>query len=191
MSMTTKQHDGTASPHDVLARRAQKFSRASVERAAEDRHEVVTFAFNGNQYAVPLSQLAEIRRLEHHTPIPQAAAHVAGVTNIRNRIVAIYMLSESIQSEITEQSSAQDNGQTDGQPKAYQAERFILVGHGKAADVALLADEIVGTDSIELSDAGQTPVSLAHRPFISGVDSSGRIYLDLGKLVDDKTFYNA
>ena len=53
---------------------------------------LVTFALDREEYGIPVSQVREVIRVADITRVPQAPAHVRGVTNLRGRILPVVEL---------------------------------------------------------------------------------------------------
>jgi purine-binding chemotaxis protein CheW len=50
---------------------------------------LVTFALDGEEFGLPIAQVREVIRVGEITRVPQARAHVRGVTNLRGRVLAV------------------------------------------------------------------------------------------------------
>ena len=57
--------------------------------AREDAREVLVFVLGGEEYAVDILKVQEIRGYEKVTPIPAAPAYLKGVVNLRGIIVPV------------------------------------------------------------------------------------------------------
>lgn len=53
---------------------------------------LVTFALGGEEYGIPVAQVREVIRVSEITRVPQAPAHVRGVTNLRGRVLPVVEL---------------------------------------------------------------------------------------------------
>jgi purine-binding chemotaxis protein CheW len=54
-----------------------------------DRVEVLVFTVNGHEHALPVEDVVEVVRLVAVTPLPEAPAWVAGVINMRGRVIPV------------------------------------------------------------------------------------------------------
>lgn len=54
--------------------------------------QLVTFALDREEYAVPISQVREVIRVGDLTRVPEAPRHIRGVTNLRGRILPVVEL---------------------------------------------------------------------------------------------------
>lgn len=152
----------------ILKDRAQRFL-LSEKKVDLDIEEMIVFIQNGTQYAVPLVMLAEIRALSRITPLPLISDYILGVINVRGRIMPVYRFSRS--------ATREENG-------------FALVGATASAHVSIWADDILGAMTVSKSEIKPAPVSFSQN-FIRGVSSSGMVFIDLEKFVNDKKFYMA
>lgn len=50
---------------------------------------LVTFALDREEFGIPIGQVREVIRVSDITRVPQARAHVRGVTNLRGRVLAV------------------------------------------------------------------------------------------------------
>ncbi len=58
----------------------------------ETQLQLVTFALDREEYAVPISQVREVIRVGDLTRVPEAPQHIRGVTNLRGRILPVVEL---------------------------------------------------------------------------------------------------
>ncbi|MBF0176217.1 MAG: purine-binding chemotaxis protein CheW [Magnetococcales bacterium] len=78
--------------HRVLERRARELARAShgeEERAAGETIEVVMFQLGGERYALELIHIQEVFTCREVTPLPGTLPFIAGIINVRGRIVSV------------------------------------------------------------------------------------------------------
>jgi purine-binding chemotaxis protein CheW len=62
---------------------------AAASAAREETREVLVFVLGGEEYAVDILKVQEIRGYEKVTPIPSAPAYLKGVVNLRGIIVPV------------------------------------------------------------------------------------------------------
>jgi len=53
---------------------------------------LITFRLDGEEFALPIAAVREVIRVGEITRVPQAPAHVRGITNLRGRIVPVVEL---------------------------------------------------------------------------------------------------
>ncbi|MBU1004049.1 MAG: chemotaxis protein CheW [Proteobacteria bacterium] len=56
---------------------------------AHELRELVCFRLNGGLYAVDISMVREIVRLQQMTRVPKSPSHVLGVTNLRGHVIPV------------------------------------------------------------------------------------------------------
>ena len=64
--------------------------------AAAKPQQIVTFRVDGRSFGVDVSSVREIKGWQPTTPLPNAAAHVLGVINLRGAIIAVYDLRQRL-----------------------------------------------------------------------------------------------
>jgi purine-binding chemotaxis protein CheW len=80
---------------DGLLRFADTVDRdpaATAAPASAGELHLVTFALEREEYGVPIVRVREVIRVAEITRVPQAPAHVRGVTNLRGRILPVVEL---------------------------------------------------------------------------------------------------
>ncbi len=73
----------------ILARRAAQLARAQVREDVGEQVEMVLFWLGSEVYAVEAQYVFDIRRAEHITRVPRVPEWVAGVVNLRGRILSV------------------------------------------------------------------------------------------------------
>ena len=68
---------------------------------------------------------------------------------------------------------------------------FALVGSDKTDHIAILADNIVGTEKIAVDRVQAVPLSLQDRVYITGIGEDGLVHISLHKLPNQKNLYQA
>ncbi|MGL4444205.1 MAG: chemotaxis protein CheW [Alsobacter sp.] len=64
--------------------------------AAGKPQQIVTFKVEGRSFGVDVGAVREIKGWQPTTPLPNAAAHVLGVINLRGAIIAVYDLRQRL-----------------------------------------------------------------------------------------------
>jgi purine-binding chemotaxis protein CheW len=73
----------------IFAQRADALARVPEPEASRDAHEAVVFRLGDERYAFSSEQVLEVRALPVLTRLPSAPAFVAGLVNVRGRIVPV------------------------------------------------------------------------------------------------------
>lgn len=128
----------------LFSRRAEALAAPPPAAAPADAVEALVFALGGEHYAFPTHQVREVRPLDRLTPLPSAPPFVAGLMNVRGRVVPVVDLRPLLG--------------TAGAPGG-------LGGSGRAAvllvrplgDVALLATDWPAIRSLRKGELGPLP----------------------------------
>ena len=155
---------------DILKSRAVALARPPEEdRQAGERFEVIEFTLARERYAVQTSLVCEVLTLQDLTPVPCTPAWLAGVINLRGRIVAVLDLRQFF--------GLPDQGITD----THQV--IVLSDH--EIEAGLLADTVAGVREIageELS-GGLPTLSGIRADYLRGVRGDGLIVLAADKIL--------
>jgi purine-binding chemotaxis protein CheW len=173
----------------TLSERAERFSYSDDNQAENDAEEMIVFLQHKSTYAIPLRMLTELRKLSKLTPLPKTSDAIVGIINVRGRLVAVYKLnidSDSFESSVDDLNSDDKNSQND-----ISSNKFVLIGHGVASEMAILADDIVGTREVSFNEIKQKPISLNDQDYIVGLGSDGLIFLDLERFVTNENCFMA
>lgn len=73
----------------ILARRAEALSAPVAAEAAADRFEALVFMLGDEYYAFPSHQVQEVHAIDQLAALPGAPAWIAGLINVRGRIVPV------------------------------------------------------------------------------------------------------
>jgi len=144
---------------------------AEEARAAEEL-QLVVFSLGREEFAVEVTQVREIMRMEEITRMPKSPHFVEGIINLRGQIIAVIDLAKRLNIEAQERG-----GET----------RIIVVEAGEVK-VGMIVDSVsevlrVGADALEPSPTIATDVAAA---FLTGVikhDNRLIILLDLTKVL--------
>lgn len=164
--------DDTQDPQQVLRNRARALAR-SVERAddAQAFLPVLEFRLGGERYAIETRYVVEVLPLQMLTPLPCTPPFIAGLVNVRGRIVTVLDLKKLF--------GLPESGLTD-------SHRVIHVeGHG--IDLGLLADTGVALQRIGLAALHPPPPIAAGRraDYLRGVTGDPVMVLDMGRILAD------
>lgn len=168
-----RDHD-PAHVHRVLESRARQAARRAVETDSTERAErldVLVFSLAGETYAVEIVHVREVCQLRDLTALPGTPPFLAGVMNLRGRILAIVDLRRLF-----------------GLPAAGLTElnRIIVLHHG-TDEVGLLADAVDGVRAVPLSDlqAGLPTLTGIREKFLKGITGELMVVLDARRMLED------
>jgi purine-binding chemotaxis protein CheW len=161
----------------ILAERAAKLARVFAPPVAHggDRRQLVAFSRGGRRYAVDLSNVAEVKPLDHWTRVPGVPPFYLGVIQLRGDIVALVDLPRLFGDE----------------PPAPVEEPFAVVFAARGVMLAVLADSI---DDVHDLDPERVHPPLAtfsksRGRYISGLVSDGPAIIDAEKLLGDERLW--
>jgi purine-binding chemotaxis protein CheW len=157
-------------PDDILAFADALQHRAAATPAAEVERELqlVAFALDREEFAIPIAQIREIIRVGDITRIPQAPPHVRGVMNLRGRILPVVELRSRL-----------------GLPPAEVTSRSrVLVADAQGRTLGLLVDAV--TEVVKIPERAIVPppddILAANANYITGVARLGSRLLILLEL---------
>ncbi len=141
-----------AHDREILKERARRLS-LPLEEPGGERLQVLRFLSGGHTYALECAHIREVALLPQMTPLPGVPPFVLGVVNMHGMIVAILDLQYILGIPAT---------QTDGAGN-------VIILQGAASEFGLLADVIMGFESI--------PVASLQPPLPASADA-GAVYLE-------------
>jgi purine-binding chemotaxis protein CheW len=155
----------------IFARRAEALAAAPSEDAPRAGFEALVFALDSERYAFPRTQVREVRPLGQLTPLRGTPAFIAGLVNVRGRIVAVLDLRPlfGIQTHNT------------------AADGLVLVAHPQG-DVGILATGRPTVQVLPAAELGELPAggpAGLNRDYVRGVTPDLVIVLDAERLLSD------
>ena len=156
----------------ILRERARVLARAPREDSFElEQIEVLEFLIAGERYAVESSYVRECLPLKELTPLPCTPAFVAGIINVRGRIVSVVdlkVLFDFSQSDLPD------------------AARVVVVA-AAGVEIGILADGLLGVRSIPESDVRRSLSTLTgiQAEYLKGVTSDKVAVLDVATVLAD------
>jgi purine-binding chemotaxis protein CheW len=155
----------------IFARRAAELAESATdENQDQDTLEALVFALGRELYALPANQVHEVRPLGLLTRLPGTPAFLAGLINVRGRIVAVVDLRPLL-----------------GMPTDSPSTSVVLVSH-RSGNVGLL---VAGRPTVrplrvaDLTDPPPGPLSGIDSSCIRGVTPGLVIVLDAERLLAD------
>lgn len=163
------------SNEDILQERAHKISgrRLGNHLTKEEEITVVEFNLTPEFYAIEEFFVSEVILLKELTPIPGVPPFVAGITNIRGKIISVVNL--KIFLGITSKGITDLNR--------------IIVLRNKQMEFGILADSILGTKTIKTSRLAPAPITIqgAAAGYVKGITPDGLIILDGSNILSSKS----
>ena len=156
----------------ILRKRALAAAIPPARPDDAERMELLIFLLAGETYGVETCHVSEVCHLKDLTAIPCTPPFVAGVMNLRGRILAVVDLSKLF--ELPARGLTELN-------------RVIVLGADDDDELGLLADSIEGVRSVAVSELQEFLPTLTgiRGRFLKGVAGQGLAVLDGGRLLAD------
>jgi len=155
----------------ILEVRARAAARPPVEPDDAERLEVLAFSLAGETYGVETCHVHEVCQLQDLTAVPCTPPFVAGVINLRGRIIAIIDLRTFF--ELPAKGLTELNR--------------VIVLRGGSNELGLLADSIDGVCPVTASDLqeGLPTLTGIRQRFLKGITGRMLAVLDGDRLLSD------
>jgi purine-binding chemotaxis protein CheW len=155
----------------VLRERAVALARDQATKAEEESLEVVTFLLAYETYGIESRWVREIFPLHKLTPLPWCPPFVAGIVNVRGRILPVI--------DIKKLFDLPEKGLTDLNK--------VLIIHREDLELGILADQVLEIRSVPLSlIQSSLPTLMGIREeFLKGVTAERLVVLDATKILTD------
>ncbi len=157
----------------ILRKRAKTLARQSeLDQDAGAGLDILEFLLTFETYAIEMRWIAETYPLKDLTPLPCTPPFVAGIINVRGRILSVI--------DIRKFFDLPERGLTD-------LNKVIIVHNGEM-EFGILADEILGTRTIPLAEVQPPLATLTgiREEYLIGVTRERTAILDGAKLLSDK-----
>lgn len=153
--------------HDeILIERAHLISgkRPENNRIQEDELSVVEFLLSPEHYAIEECFISEVLLLKGLTTIPGSPLFIAGITNIKGKIISVVNLKVFL--------GLPTQGITDL--------NRVIVLKNKHIEFGVLTDSILGTQKVKTGLLAPGPITLqgALAGYVKGITTNGLIVLD-------------
>lgn len=155
----------------ILETRAKDLAKPPARPDDRERLEVLVFSLAGETYGVETCHVREVCQLKDLTAVPCTPPFVAGVINLRGRILAVVDLRRFF--ELPARGLTELNR--------------IIVLAGNDNELGLLADSVDGVRSVLLADLqdGLPTLTGIRERFLKGVSGRMLAVLDGGRLLAD------
>lgn len=125
----------------------------------------LTFTVDSQSYGIPISTIREINRISEITKVPESPMHVAGLMNLRGKVIPVVSLRLRM-------------GMMDS---TVTKETCTIVVDTRSGQVGIVVDSVSSVISLDDSDIDPTPVSQGHQKYIHGI---GKLENKLLMLID-------
>ncbi len=171
-STTKERSPGDDEKKRILRQRARALAAEPERRESREQLELVRFVLAGENYAFESRYVREVHPLRDYTPVPCTPAFVLGIVNVRGEILSIIDIRKFF--GLREERLSDLN-------------RVIVLSSGEMT-IGILADAIVGIDTLPLQAIKSSPVTFTGlgREYLKGVTAEGIAILDAGKIISDK-----
>lgn len=134
--------------------------------------EVIEFGLAHERYAIEAAYVREVQPLEDLTPLPGTPPFVAGIVNVRGRILPVI--------DIKKFFDLPDAGITD-------VHKILLV-HTDEMELGILADTVVGVKSIPMDTMQSSLPTLTglREEYLKGVTAERLVILDAARILADR-----
>jgi len=159
----------------VLRKRAKKLSREFLKESAdeEDLLEIVEFRLGQERYGVASLHVGEVIPLRERAVLPCTPPFVAGILNLRGRIVSLIDLKFFFDIPATEISK----------------ETRVIVLRSGEMELGILADALVGIRMISLRNIHPPLPTMegVRSAYLLGVEGEDTALLDGGRILKDES----
>lgn len=170
----------------ILAARTAQLAEVPVAKAVGESVLLVPLRTGREFYAIDVQYVLDIRPLETLTRVPRVPTWVAGVTNLKGRIVSVIDLQQFLGAA----RPAPIGGA--GAAPTPPAVPYLVVVETAAMEVALLVDEVLPLEEVQLSriyvvTGGVQMVRPEYvRGLVDGDEGRVMVVLDLPALLSDE-----
>jgi len=163
----------TMTPSEILRARAKALAREPETRqTAVAALEVIEFGLAHERYALEAVYVREVQPLEDLTPLPGTPPFVAGIVNVRGRILPVI--------DIRKFFDLPEPGITDA--------HMILLVHTAEMELGILADTVAGVRSIPFDAIQSSLPTLTglREEYLKGVTAERLVILDAARILADR-----
>jgi purine-binding chemotaxis protein CheW len=170
---------------EIWAKRAAQVAQLIEDGETGEQIEVVTVRLGQEVYGMEADYVFDIRKLESLTRVPRVPDWIAGVTNLRGRIISVVDLHRFLGLPSAEKE--------DG---AESTARYMVVVETQSMELGLLVDEVKTVETlprtlIQEASSVVRGIQIEYMqgivvPTRAGADTSPRLILDLPALLADK-----
>jgi purine-binding chemotaxis protein CheW len=142
------------------------------EAKTAEEIQLVVFSLGREEFAVEVTQVREIMRMEEITRMPKSPSFVEGIINLRGQIIAVIDLARRLNLQPGEQTG----------------ETRIIVVEAEELKVGMIVDSVsevlrVSAEAVEVTPTMAADMSLAYLQGVVKQDNRLIILLDLSKVL--------
>lgn len=158
---------------EILRERGRRLSMESSESDSGEQLEALEFRLGDELYAVASALVGEVMRPGAPTPVPCTPPHIAGIVDLRGRVVAVLDL-----------KSLLGLGDAGSSP-----DRRVVVLRSGNAEAGILADSLEGIRCLSPRDIHPPLPSMAGERgvYVMGVEAGGTVILDGERILSDES----
>jgi purine-binding chemotaxis protein CheW len=155
----------------ILKKRADALARKRDGCSLHDAMEVIVFQLAHERYALELRYVGEVKELKKLTPLPCTPSFIAGMINLRGRIVSIVDLKQFF--DLTTAAA------TDA--------HYVIILYNADMEFGILADEITGVSALSANAVQAVPKGFngSGNACLKGITSDRIAMLDAKQLLSD------
>jgi purine-binding chemotaxis protein CheW len=157
---------------EILKKRASLLAQEAEGKAVGAQHlQILEFSLANETYGIESMYVREVYQLREYTPIPCTPPFILGVINIRGQVVSIVDL--RIFFELPQAGLSNLNK--------------VIVLHNDVMEFGILADAIMDTKSLPISDLQASLPTLTgiRQDYLKGVSKDRTVVLDAQKMLMD------
>lgn len=157
----------------ILRKRARELARQPLREVTGGALDCLEFRLTYETYAIEMRWIAETYPLKELTPLPCTPPFVAGIINVRGRILSVI--------DIRKFFDLPEKGLTDLNK--------VIIMQNEDMEFGILADEILGTRTIQLSEVQPSLPTLTgiREEYLKGVTRKRTAILDGARLLADRS----
>ncbi|MEN0059019.1 MAG: chemotaxis protein CheW [Bdellovibrio sp.] len=137
----------------------------------------LTFSVDKQNYGIQIGAVREINRISEITRIPEAPSYVAGVMNLRGRVIPVVTLRLRMKLAETEVTK----------------ETCTIVVETKAGQVGIIVDSVSSVINLDQENIDESPVQQGDENYIIGVgklDDGMIMLVDIEKCLGSEISYH-
>lgn len=138
----------------------------------------LTFSINRQNYGIKISAIREINRISEITQIPEAPPYVAGVMNLRGKVIPVVTM--RLRMNLAEAETTK--------------ETCTIVVETRAGQIGVIVDSVSSVINLDNKDIDSTPVQQQQENYVVGIgklENSMVMLVDIEKCLGETSFPQA